>query len=146
MSTQKKDKGSTPSTELTGGDDVQETSGQNAVEAKAKDEAPHKEKKVKDDGAKKNAKNQKKALDDTEIELGESLKDMRQFLKDVVVEFTKITWPSRNQVLQETWSVLFLVALITLLVLGFDWFLSHAIFGPLEHWARLHGGGVGLPH
>lgn len=144
MSTKKKDKGSAPSTNLTEGDDAQEKSGQNAVEAKARDEAPHKEKKVKDDP--KKGKNEKKAIDDTEIELGESLKDIRQFLKDVVVEFTKITWPARTQVLQETWSVLFLVALITLLVLGFDWFLAHAIFGPLEHWARLHGGGVGLPH
>ncbi|MCC6979703.1 MAG: preprotein translocase subunit SecE [Candidatus Melainabacteria bacterium] len=148
MSTKKKDKGSTPSTNLTEGDGEQETSEKNAVEAKARDEAPHKEKKVKDDPKNdpKKSKKEKKALDDTEIELGESLKDIRQFLKDVVVEFTKITWPPRGQVLQETWSVLFLVALITLLVLGFDWFLAHAIFGPLEHWARLHGGGVGLPH
>ncbi len=152
MSTEKKDKGATPSTKLTEGDDSQESSSQNAAEAKSQDEAP-KSKKVKDD-APKNGKNEKPkdkakkkaAIDDTEIELGESLKDIRQFLKDVVVEFTKITWPTRTQVMQETWSVLFLVALITLLVLGFDWFLAHAVFGPLEHWARLHGGGVGLHH
>lgn len=150
MSTQKKDKGSIPSTKLTEGDVSEES--HNAAEAKAKDEAP-KDKKVKDEAPKKGkgdkpkGKDGKKAaIDDTEIELGESLKDIRQFLKDVVVEFTKITWPARTQVLQETWSVLFLVALITLLVLGFDWFLAHAVFGPLEHWARLHGGGVGLQH
>jgi len=149
MSTEKKDKGSTPSTKLTEGDDSQ-----NATETKARDESPHKEKKVKDDQPKEKGKDEKgkgkekpKAkIDDMDIELGESLKDIRQFLKDVVVEFTKITWPGRTQVLQETWSVLFLVALITLLVLGFDWFLAHAVFGPLEHWARLHGGGVGLHH
>lgn len=145
MSTEKKDKGATPSTKLTDVDD--------AAEAKAKDEAPR-DKKVTDDakGKNKNEKPGKKgeqkkaAIDDTEIELGESLKDIRQFLKDVVVEFTKITWPGRPQVIQETLSVLFLVALITVAVLGFDWFLAHAIFGPLEHWARLHGGGVGLHH
>ena len=149
MSTEKKDKGSTPSTKLTEGDDSQ-----NATETKARDESPHKEKKVKDDQPKEKGKDEKgkgkekpKAkIDDMDIELGESLKDIRQFLKDVVVEFTKITWPGRTQVLQETWSVFFLVALITLLVLGFDWFLAHAVFGPLEHWARLHGGGVGLHH
>ncbi len=157
MSTKKKDRGSTPSTKLTEDDDSSESSGQNATEAKAKDESPLKEKKVKDDQPKGKGKDDKPkgkdgkpkakaAIDDTEIELGESLKDIRQFLKDVVVEFTKITWPGRTQVLQETWSVLFLVALITLLVLGFDWFLAHAVFGPLEHWARLHGGGVGLHH
>jgi preprotein translocase SecE subunit len=152
MSTQKKDKGTTPSTKLTEGDDSSESSGQNATEAKAKDEAP-KDKKVKDDEKgkkdeqpKKKGEQKKAAIDDTEIELGESLKDIRQFLKDVVVEFTKITWPGKQQVIQETLSVLFLVALITIAVLGFDWFLAHAIFGPLEHWARLHGGGVGLHH
>lgn len=152
MSTQKKDKGATPSTKLTEDGDMQEA--QNAAEAKAKDESPHKEKKLKDEQPKGKGNEKPKGkdgkpkakIDDTDIEIGESLKDIRQFLKDVVVEFTKITWPSRSQVLQETWSVLFLVALITLLVLGFDWFLGHVVFGPLEHWARLHGGGVGLHH
>jgi len=72
-----------------------------------------------------------------------SLNELRQFLKDVQVEFSKITWPGRHQIIQETVAVLFLVTLITLMVLGFDYFLGHAIFGPLEHWARLHGGGVG---
>jgi preprotein translocase SecE subunit len=67
----------------------------------------------------------------------------RQFLKEVVIEFNKITWPGRAQVIQETYSVLFLVTVITLMVLSFDWFLGKAIFGPLEYWARLHGGGVG---
>jgi preprotein translocase SecE subunit len=67
----------------------------------------------------------------------------RQFLKEVAIEFNKITWPGRAQVIQETYSVLFLVTVITLMVLSFDWFLGKAIFGPLEYWARLHGGGVG---
>lgn len=146
MSTEKKDKGSTPSTKLTEGDDLKESSSHNAAEAKAKDEAPRDKKKGKDEKPNKKGEQKKAAIDDTEIELGESLKDIRQFLKDVVVEFTKITWPGRPQVIQETLSVLFLVALITVAVLGFDWFLAHAIFGPLEHWARLHGGGVGLHH
>jgi hypothetical protein len=35
------------------------------------------------------------------------------------------------------------VAVITVTVLAFDWALSHAIFMPLESWARLHGGGFG---
>lgn len=66
-----------------------------------------------------------------------------QFAKEVLLEFRKISWPDRRQVFRETLSVLFLVAFITLLVLGFDWFLSKLVFGPLEHFARLHGGGVG---
>jgi len=72
-----------------------------------------------------------------------SLAQIRQFFNEVTAEFRKITWPPFNQVVKETWSVLFLVAVITLMVLGFDWFLGHAIFGPLEHFARMHGGGVG---
>jgi preprotein translocase SecE subunit len=67
----------------------------------------------------------------------------RQFLKEVAIEFNKITWPGRTQVIQETYSVLFLVTIITLMVLSFDWVLGKAVFGPLEYWARLHGGGVG---
>jgi preprotein translocase SecE subunit len=69
--------------------------------------------------------------------------DLRQFIKEVVAEFKKITWPAGKEVAQATWSVLALVAVLTLLVLGFDWILAHVAFGPLEHWARLHGGGTG---
>ncbi|MBS1952793.1 MAG: preprotein translocase subunit SecE [Cyanobacteria bacterium SZAS-4] len=69
--------------------------------------------------------------------------ELRQFIKEVVVEFRKISWPEFRQVVRETWSVLFLVAVITLMVLGFDWVLGNVIFGPLEHFAKLHGGGIG---
>jgi len=73
----------------------------------------------------------------------QQLADLRQFLKEVGIEFRKISWPEGRQVARETWSVLFLVAIITLMVLGFDWILQNGVFGPLEHWARLHGGGIG---
>jgi preprotein translocase SecE subunit len=66
-----------------------------------------------------------------------------QLVKEVVIEFRKISWPGSKEVIQATWSVLALVAIITLLVLGFDWLLGHAFFSPLEHFARMHGGGVG---
>lgn len=66
-----------------------------------------------------------------------------QFGKEVLVEFRKVTWPERRQVIRETFSVLFLVAAITLMVLGFDWVLSHLVFNPIESWARMHGGGIG---
>ncbi len=74
---------------------------------------------------------------------GNPFSEARQFIKEVVVEFRKISWPEFRQVVRETWSVLFLVAVITLMVLGFDWVLGNVIFGPLEHFARLHGGGIG---
>ena len=75
--------------------------------------------------------------------LADTVGNILQFLKEVNIERRKISWPGRDQVIRETWSVLFLVAIITGLVLGFDWLLGHLIFGPLEHWARLHGGGIG---
>ena len=68
-----------------------------------------------------------------------------QFLKEVVIEFKKISWPGGKEVIQATWSVIALVAIITFLVLAFDWLLAHAFFTPLEHFARMHGGGVGNP-
>lgn len=85
-------------------------------------------------GAKKKGKAEKK---------GNPIAEAQQFLHEVVIEFRKITWPEKGQVLRETWSVLFLVAVITLMVLGFDWVLGNLVFGPLEHFARLHGGGIG---
>ncbi len=81
------------------------------------------------------------------IEKGKEKKgNLIQFIKEVIIEFRKISWPGGKEVIQATWSVLALVAIITLLVLGFDWLLANAFFGPLEHFARLHGGGVGLNH
>jgi preprotein translocase SecE subunit len=65
------------------------------------------------------------------------------FLKEVNAERRKISWPDRIQVIKQTYSVLVLVAIITLLVLGFDWVVGHYIFNPLEHWARMVGGGIG---
>lgn len=80
----------------------------------------------------------------TSIDKGSQKKgSLIQFLKEVVIEFKKISWPGSKEVIQATWSVIALVAIITLLVLGFDWLLGHAFFGPLEHFARMHGGGVG---
>ncbi|HND67353.1 MAG TPA: preprotein translocase subunit SecE [Candidatus Obscuribacter sp.] len=66
-----------------------------------------------------------------------------QFLREVAIEHRKITWPDRRQIVRETWSVIFLDSAITVMVLGIDWVLGHVIFGPLEHWARIHGAGVG---
>lgn len=88
------------------------------------------------------ADKKKKKKDDDDAPVGESIKDIRQFLKEVLIEFQKITWPERAQVIRETYSVIFLVTVITLMVLGFDWVLGHAVFGPLEHWSRMLGGGL----
>ena len=84
----------------------------------------------------------KKKKKDVDPRVMESVKDIRQFLKEVAIEFQKISWPDRAQVIRETYSVIFLVTIITLMVLAFDWVLGNAVFGPLEHWARMLGGGI----
>jgi preprotein translocase SecE subunit len=81
--------------------------------------------------------------DEEEGTLAAKTTDIRQFLKEVAVEFRKITWPDLDTVRRETVGVLILVGIITGLVLGFDWMVAHFIFQPLEHLARLHGGGIG---
>ena len=97
--------------------------------------------KVSDD--KPSKKEAPKSKHDEESGQSLSLQDIVQFLREVVIEFKKISWPTRRQVMQETASVLVLVTIITLAVLGFDWAVGKFIFGPLGEWARHLGGGVG---
>ena len=59
-----------------------------------------------------------------------------QFLKETWAEFRKISWPDRKQVIRETYSVLVLVTLITVMVLAFDYGVGKAIFEPLDKFAR----------
>jgi preprotein translocase subunit SecE len=73
----------------------------------------------------------------------QSFVDATQFLNEVRAEARKISWPERSQVLRETMSVLFLVALITVFVWLFDIFLGKFIFAPVEHWGHLYGIGGG---
>lgn len=79
---------------------------------------------------KKDAKNQK----------SNPVVDFVKFLKEVRIEVKKISWPERGQVIKETWSVVVLVTIITFLVLGYDYALGHFVFGPIEHWAKIHNG------
>lgn len=44
----------------------------------------------------------------------------KQFLKEVRAEFVKITWPSREQVTREFFSVILLVAFLTGIILMID--------------------------
>ena len=68
-----------------------------------------------------------------------------QFLKEVAIEHRKITWPDNKQVVRETWSVLFLVTAITMIVLGIDWVLYDTLgFHPeldlpnkIRHYSQL---------
>lgn len=78
-----------------------------------------------------------------ELSAGERVEGIVEFLKGVVVEFKKISWPDRQQVIKETYSVIVLVAVITSAVLAFDFAVGKVIFEPLDHLARTLGGGVG---
>lgn len=71
---------------------------------------------------------------------------LQKFLVDTLVELRKITWPGRQQIIRETASVIFLVALITVAVLGFDYGLAKVVFEPLDRLARQMGGGIGAHH
>jgi preprotein translocase subunit SecE len=119
--------------------------GQALVRAKAEEKmsAPAKEngKSANKEGsaAKPKGKKQEKG----EGEAANAFAHAVQFLKEVNIESRKITWPERSLVLRETWGVIVLVAVLTFLVLGFDWAVGHFVFQPLEHWARILGGGIG---
>ena len=69
--------------------------------------------------------------------------ETKQFLNEVWVEYRKINWPERSQVVRETVSVLFLVMLITIFVWLFDILLGKFVFAPVEHWGHLYGIGGG---
>ncbi len=104
--------------------------------------------KEKDSSTGQAVKTQEQSVSTTQPEKQEEKKHslvtgVSQFLKEVAIEHRKITWPDRKQVLRETRSVLFLVTAITLIVLGIDWVLGNLIFGPLDHWAKMLGAGVG---
>lgn len=75
--------------------------------------------------------------------LGEQFAEFAQFLKDTAIEFRRISWPNRQQVIKETWSVIVLVTLLTVAVLGFDFAIARTVFEPLDKFAKKSGGGVG---
>lgn len=85
----------------------------------------------------------KKPSEADSTELFTNWSEFIQFLKDTWAEFRKISWPTRQQVLQETWSVIVLVSLLTGLVLAFDWGVAKFVFEPLDKVAKKMGGGVG---
>ncbi len=100
----------------------------------------------KDQQDKAKTTNQKmKSADNKEAKKIEGLPFVQQFaeagrfLGEVRAESRKISWPERSQVIRETVSVLFLVALITFFVWSFDLVVGKFIFAPLEHWGHLYG-------
>ena len=59
--------------------------------------------------------------EDDSPEIGLAVKEpLPDYLKGVVHEFKKIDWPSREEVLREFLNVIIIVAIITVMVYGFD--------------------------
>jgi preprotein translocase subunit SecE len=50
--------------------------------------------------------------------------DAREFFGDVQVEFKKVTWPTQQQTIAGTVSVVVIVSVITVVLGVFDWMLS----------------------
>lgn len=137
-------------TEATTGTDKDGSGGSSSTKAAPREpagrasrghEAPVKKRQDNDGGLMDEAPAKKKKEEQEEGGLLETLRQYKQFLHEVYIEFGKISWPSRRQVFQETYSVLFLVTLITVMVLGFDWVIGKYVFGPLGEWTRHLGGG-----
>jgi preprotein translocase SecE subunit len=82
--------------------------------------------------------------DGSQAPVAKSVHQIVQFLREAMIEFRKITWPTGREIVRTTYSVLFLIAVITIAVLAFDYLVAQFFFSPIEHWARLHGGGVGV--
>jgi len=99
----------------------------------ARHNAKHDDAKAKDENKAHGGAHKKKADESSGI----AIKGSVNFLRDVAREAKKITWPPRSQVMQETWSVIVLVAFITVMVLGFDYALGNWVFGPIEHLAKV---------
>lgn len=121
-----------------------------------KDELSAEKQEIKDSGSSHAHKNPNKAEappkpqpagnkkpDDEGGGVVQSFGELQQFLKETWQEFRKISWPTRQQVVKETWSVLVLVTALTLAVLAFDFAIARVVFEPLDKFAKKSGGGVG---
>jgi preprotein translocase SecE subunit len=126
---------------LTAGDDGADSGGikEKTVESSSKTSAGHNPNKVQ--APEKPKPKQSSAGEPSPF--GNNIAEFIQFLSDTWQEFRKISWPNREQVIRETWSVLVLCALITCSVLAFDWAIAKSIFEPLDRYAKKMGGGVG---
>ena len=56
--------------------------------------------------------------------LGPGFRNARLFLQEVTAEFRKISWPTRQQIVTETGVVILISALLTGMVMGFDWIFT----------------------
>ena len=58
--------------------------------------------------------------------LGPWFGDAGRFLSEVREEFRKVSWPTRQQIITETGVVILISALLTGLVMGYDWIMTWA--------------------
>ena len=63
--------------------------------------------------------------------IGDNTKALGGFLRECRVEFSKITWPSRKELVESTWVVAAMVLLVSLFVLLCDQLLTLGLKGLL---------------
>lgn len=56
--------------------------------------------------------------------LGPGFQNARTFLREVAAEFRKISWPTRPQIVTETGVVILISAILTGMVMGYDWIFT----------------------
>lgn len=57
--------------------------------------------------------------------LGPGFRNIRAFLQEVAAEFRKISWPTRPQIVTETGVVILISAILTGMVMGYDWIFTY---------------------
>ena len=51
----------------------------------------------------------------------------REFLSESRFELRKVVWPTRDEALKTTWVVMIAVAILSLILSGFDWVIQGAV-------------------
>ena len=59
--------------------------------------------------------------------MASNLKAFGKFLSECRVEFRKITWPKRKELIESTWVVAALVGLMSVFLFVSDWILGYAL-------------------
>ncbi|HUW61804.1 MAG TPA: preprotein translocase subunit SecE [Candidatus Bathyarchaeia archaeon] len=61
---------------------------------------------------------------------------VRDFYQDVIVEMSKVTWPSRDELKSSTSVVMFLLGVVAVIVYGYDIVFQFVVLGLLKMLGR----------
>jgi preprotein translocase subunit SecE len=60
------------------------------------------------------------------------IKDAVQFFREVRLEALKVTWPQKKEVTTTTFVVIVMLGIMSLILLGVDFVISHSVQGILD--------------